>query len=183
MSYLKDNYYVLYSFFENAYVRWLRVLLFFLIGIFVYTFRENAQIVFKVLPFYGYLILQELFIFQKLNRRLPAHKINENSLSPEEFLDYNSRFISKNKSIKEILRQLLKDNEVRYFNSLLSLKNPTFDANFSPKTLFDKTLEVTKKVKGGYIHGIDIYASFLLLCDETEKVLFNKGISEEDILV
>lgn len=183
MKSFNDNYYVLYAFFNNVYIRWLRVFIFFLIGIFVYVFRENAQIVFKVLPLYGFLLLQELFIFQKLNKRHPVHKINDNSLSPEEFLDYNSRFISKNKSVKEILHQLLHENEVRYFNDLLSLQDTVSDTNFDTKALFEKALETAKKVKGAYIHGIDIYAAFLLLSDETEKVLFNEGISEEDILV
>lgn len=179
----RDNYHVLYAFFNNVYIRWLRVFSFFLIGFFVYIFRENVEIVSKVLPLYGFLLLQELFIFQKLNKKLPSHKITESSINPEEFFDYNSRFISKNKSVKEILHQLLHENEVRYFNDLLSFKDTVSDVNFDTKTLFEKALDTVKKVKGEYIHGIDMYASFLLLSDEANKMLFNAGISEEDVLV
>ena len=79
---MQNNFYFLYYFFDNPLIRWVRVLLFLLIGIIVYLKIHDGGFVIRILPLYFFLILQELFIHFKLENGSPSKKVSDDVVPP-----------------------------------------------------------------------------------------------------
>lgn len=178
----EKNLFELYEFFNNPVVRWVRVFLFFVVGLIVFVFRHNAFIVVGFIPTYGIMILQELFIFQKLNKYRPINKITQESLNPTDYFTFHVRALVRNKNIPQIISELQEEEHVKYFAHILGVNLEVKEGGFDINTLFAKSLEVSKKVNATYINDVDIFASYLLLLDQKDKILFNQGTTEDDVL-
>lgn len=180
---MNNNFYFLYFFFDNPFIRWARVLIFIIIGIIVWINLENADLVIKLLPVYFLLILQEIFIHFSLENRHPSKKVTDQYSHVIECVEFKTRaHLERHTDTAKIMHELLQEHDVKYFNRLLDdvdLKNfiqvPEEDA-------LKKAQELVVSMNGSYIHAVDIYVSYLILLDTTSKELFNKGIEEKDIL-
>lgn len=181
---MKNNFYFLYYFFDNVYVRWVRALIFFAIGIFVYVNLGNGQLVIHILPLYLLLILQELFIHFKLENSLPQKKITDSVTHVIECVDFKTRaHLERHPKIEQAIREICRESEVKYFNKLLNYSLPFLQETISEEEILQKASTTVSNMRGIYIHAVDIYASYLLLLDKQTKTLFNNDISEKDILV
>jgi ATP-dependent Clp protease ATP-binding subunit ClpC len=180
---MKNNYYFLYYFFDNQTIRWLRVFIFFGIGLIVYFNLENPTLIIHILPVYFVLILQEFFIHFKLENSRPQKKISDNLKHVIECTDFKSRVIlERHRVFEDAIKQILDIGEVRYFNKLLNYKYEDAKVSISEEEVLQKASEIVKSVNGSYIHGLDIYASYLILLDRKTKTLFNSNIDEKDIV-
>lgn len=177
------HYYFLYFFFTNKFIRWLRVGLFFCIGIIVYLNLNNSALVISLLPVYFLLILQELYIHFKLEEGLPISTVKNNSRSIMESVDFRARaLLENNDDLQEIISDLCHQNDIKYFNSLLSIPKDVGNILIDEEVLLSNAKDLVESTGGLYIHGLDIYASYLLLSDVSSKILFNNDIEKEDIL-
>jgi len=180
---MNNNYYFLYYFFDNPVIRWLRVFIFFGIGLIVYFNLKNPIFIIHLLPVYFVLILQEFFIHFKLENSSPYKKISDNVLHVIECTDFKTRIVlERKKTILEVIVVLLGEAEIRYFNKLLQYSYKKTEANITEEQVLQKAAELVLTVEGSYIHGIDVYASYLLLLDSQTKTLFENGIDEKDIV-
>lgn len=180
---MKDNKYFLYYFFDNPFIRWLRVLAFFLIGFFVYLNISDTVLIIRVLPIYFVLILQEFFIHFKLEISFPKKKITEEYKHIIECVDYKTRvLLERHKMMNDVFEELSNLSEVKFLNRLLDIKIEKPTSDISENEVLDKVISVVSSLKGIYVHGVDIYVAYLLLLDEKEKVLFNNDLDEKDVL-
>ncbi len=180
---MKNNYYFLYYFFDNSVIRWLRVLIFFGIGVIVYFNLKNPTFIMHLLPVYFVLILQEFFIHFKLENSIPSKKISDNVLHVIECADFKTRAIlERKKTVAEVIKELLGEGEVKYFNKLLQYSYAKNEVDISEEHVLQKAAALVHTVEGSYIHGVDVYAAYLLLLDSQNKTLFEKGIDEKDII-
>jgi ATP-dependent Clp protease ATP-binding subunit ClpC len=180
---MRDNFYFLYYFFDNPYIRWIRVAAFFFIGFFVYINLGNEAIVLRILPLYFVLILQEFFIHFKLENSIPPKRITDSFTHPIECVDFKTRvLLERYARIEDVLQEIIKNHEVAYFNRLLHYSFVASNTSISEENLLKKATEIVKIVNGKYIHSIDIYVSYLLLLDNDSKTLFQNDITKEDVL-
>lgn len=180
---MKNNYYFLYYFFDNSVIRWLRVFIFFGIGVIVYFNINNPVFIIHLLPAYFILILQEFFIHFKLENSPPSKKISDNPLHVIECTDFKTRVIlEREKAMAEVIRELLGEGEVKYFNKLLQFSFAKSDVDIFEEQVLQKAATLVSSVEGSYIYGIDIYAAYILLLDSQNKTLFEKGIDEKDVI-
>lgn len=174
-----NNFYTLYSFFNLGIVQWIRVFVFLLLGCIVFLNISNTQFVLLLVPVYFILIIQELFIFLKLNTTHPLQTVqNGNDIS---CVDFQTRVILERYGIQKGIEKLKTTPEVKSFLKLLLVDFPIADI-VTQEELFGKAGGLVNQASGKYIHAIDIFASYLLIAEEKQKVLFEKEIAKEDVI-
>lgn len=180
---MKNNYYFLYYFFDSAPVRWVRVAIFFLIGILVYFNLSSEDLIIRLLPFYFFLLLQELFIHFKLESRYPAKKVTDTYSHVIECVDFKTRaHLERHPVMERVIKELLHEHEIKYLNKLLNYTFEKPQTEIAEEDVLGKAKEIVLSVQGKYIHAVDIYVAYLLLANKQEKILFNKEIDETDML-
>lgn len=180
---MKDNFYFLYYFFDNPAVRWIRVLTFFAIGFLVYMNLGNSLFVVHLLPLYFFLILQEFFIHINLENSIPSKKITDNNQHIIKSVDFKTRSqLERNNDISKVIKEFQGESDIKYFNNLLGINFEFSDNTIQEEEVLKKAKEIVEKVDGIYIHSIDVYAAYLLLLDEKERVLFQNDINLGDVL-
>lgn len=180
---MRNNFYFLFYFFDNPIIRWLRVAVFLVIGILVYLNIQNSDFVIRLLPVYFLLILQEFFIHFKLENTNPQKNIKDGISHPIEIVDYKTRSkLERQNIIEKVIEKLLSESEVKYFNRLLRFSYKKTNTVISEEQLLRKSLELVNSVKGKYIHGIDLYVSYLMLIDESQKILLENDVTKEDLI-
>lgn len=180
---MKNNYYYLYYFFDNAITRWIRVLLFFGIGVVVYLHLKDTAFIIRLLPLYFLMILQEVFIHFKLENSNPSKRITDNTSHIIECVDFKTRAkLERYSIIEKLIKSLLSDSEIRYFNKLLNYSHNIYEVSITEDQILKKAANLVSKMGGSYIHNVDIYASYLLLLDDINKTLFQKDIDEKDVI-
>lgn len=181
---MHNNLYFLYYFFDSVIIRWLRVLLFFIIGILVYLNSGNINFIIQILPIYFFLILQEFFIHFKLEESVPAKKVSDEFRHVIDCVDFKIRVkLERHQSIESVIRDLLHQHDVKYFNSLLGIAPDFKSSSLLEGDILEKAKLLVLQVSGKYIHGIDFYAAYLLLLDSQNKILFDNDVVEEDVVV
>lgn len=180
---MNSRYYFLYYFFDSPIIRWLRVLLFFFIGLIVLFNLGNLQLITMILPIYFLLILQEFFIHFKLENTSPKSSVKDNYRNVFDCVDFKTRAIfERKKSTKKIFQETSSTLEVKLFKKLLGMKQIHMEDEIEEKTVLGRTKEVVESVGGTHIHAVDIFASCLLLMNEKSKILPDLGIEEKDVL-
>ncbi len=181
---MHNNYYYLYYFFDNPIIRWLRVLIFFGIGILVYFNLSDVAFIMRLLPIYFFLILQEFFIHFKLENSPPQRTIHDAVKHIIEAVDYKTRaHLERFAKVEDVMGNLLHTSEIKYFNRLLGHSYKRNEMTIDEEQVLLKAGQLVKSVGGNNIHGIDIYAAYLLLEDEIDKSLFQSEIFEKDIVI
>ncbi len=180
---MRNNFYFLFYFFDNPIIRWLRVAVFLVIGILVYLNIQNSDFVIRLLPVYFLLILQEFFIHFKLENTNPQKNTKDGISHPIEIVDYKTRSkLERQNIIEKVIEKLLSESEVKYFNRLLRFSYKKTNIVISEEQLLRKSLELVNSVKGKCIHGIDLYVSYLMLIDESQKILLENDVTKEDLI-
>lgn len=179
---MKYKLYSLYSFFNSDIIQWARVLSFLILGIAAYLFRENGDIVLRIIPLYFILIVQELFIFWKLNISRPIKKISDNKNNLIESVDFRTRMLLQRHGVVGGLKKIKNTDEVKNLTQFLHADFPIEDI-VSLDELLHQASEIVAYSYGKYIHAIDIYVSYLLLAEVKGKMLFEKEIDKEDVML
>ncbi len=171
-----------YDLFNNTPIQWIRVGVFLALGIIVYVNIHNPSAIFFLIPLYFILIIQELFIFTKLNNSLPLNTVKNEKNNILETVDFSTRALLQHNSVLNGLRKIQEKSEVKELIILLGMDIPIQDISISQEELLNKAWELVNELDGKYIHAIDIYTSYLLLADEKNKLLFEKEIERKDII-
>lgn len=180
---MQNNFYFLYYFFDNILIRWIRVLLFFLVGIIVYLKLHDGGFVIRILPLYFVLILQELFIHFKLENGSPAKTVSDDVVHPIESVEFKVRaHLERHTEMEKVIHELLHEESVVYFNKLINLSYKPQDLKILEDDVLKKASDLVKAMKGKYIHTLDIYVAYLLLVDEQNKMLFKADITSDDVV-
>ncbi len=177
-----NKYYFLYYFFDNPVIRWVRVVIFLGVGLFVYLNLENPLLILKLLPVYFVLILQELFIHFKLENAKPLMTIHDDINHSIDTVEYRMRSILERiDDTKKVIHEISGDSEIKYLLRLLNI-NPEVTENINEENLLRKAYTLVMKVGGKNIHPIDIFVAYLILQDQITKNLYNNEITEFDVV-
>lgn len=175
------NYFNYYRFFNSTGVRWMRVSVFFVFAIVVFLLRGNSSIVFFMIPLYFLLLLQEAFIYFKLNKKAPLHTVND-AHNVNESMTYSARFAYGSPNIHGMVKTIEHNKEVVFLRNNLEVSFDLSQIPLDKVLLLQKASDLVKVVRGKYIHEIDIYCAALLMANETHHILSNALLKEKDIL-
>lgn len=177
----KDKYYLLYKIFRSNEFKILRLLSFTVLFVLFFLFWGYEKLLIPVIYCFGILITQEIFILKKLGDN-SVFGVSSNEVASRELLVNKLRFIVESKKEKSLIEELEKDYGVIFLKQLLGTHN--IKGNSIPdQALFDEALSLIKKVNSQKITTLDVYAAYLILADVNEKVLFNLGLTPDDVLV
>ena len=158
--------------------------MFFGVGIFVYLNMHNPTLIVSQLPLYFLLVLQEFYIHFKLEEGLPGKKISQNISHPIECVDFKTRAkLERHTKVANTIKDLIFEHDIKYFNLQLEISNFEINADVNEEELLREAANLVQATNGNYIHGIDVYSAYLLLSDRQTQLLFNKGVTREDVLI
>ena len=176
----KIDFFYYYEFYSSSLIRIIRFLILFGVALLL-IFLKDQVVVFRVLLFiYTWFLVNEIFIYFKINSSKPAETVDQVSGHPEKAILFSARKIISNKDSNEILRKLVQEKEVEFLIDKLGGYKLEI-VNFDKQQLLVRALELAKIVQGTYISSADIFAAFLLISEKETKTLLDKELTENDL--
>ncbi len=162
-------------------MRFLRLVI--LIGLAVLIVINYDQfIIFRLLLIvYTVFLVNEIFIYFKLNKCFPYISVLDTSADFEKSSLFKTRKALSNKHTSLAIQSLLKEQDVSFFLSRIGAGIEKAH-EVDKKVLFEKSLEVCRQVQGTYVTSVDVVAAYLLMTEEQTKILFTQEITENDLL-
>lgn len=178
---MKANYFVLYRFYNEPVIRVVRFAA--LIGLSAFLVISYSQVIFPfLLVLYNWFLINEIFIYFKINKSYPSVYVSKNQGSFEEALLFKTRkILVGSNNFTSIIHKLKGEHDVRFFSDKLGGYSPS-PVVVDKSTLIAKAGELAQKVKGIYITPSDVFAAYLLLTEDKTKTLLEKELSEKDLL-
>ncbi len=159
-----------------------RALLFIVLTLVLLLFVDEPSVLLRILPLYLIFLLQELFIHKKLERIHPEKNVNDaNDLIDATVFDIRSE-LSSSKSAFTLVESLLISKKGKFIRERISPELKLTDANITKDALLDKASALVKALEGKYITSLDIITAYLLLQEESARILQDNNLNEKDLL-
>jgi ATP-dependent Clp protease ATP-binding subunit ClpC len=133
---------------------------------------------------FSLVLMWEIFFEFKIARLLPKTKVGQAKNSLDSFTLLALGIFLANSKTKGIIKNLLASQKQIAFileKSGLSKKEIQF-AEIDKKQLADYAMELVKTLKGSYVTTMDLFVAYLLLTEDTTKLLFQKQLKKEELL-
>ena len=131
--------------------------------------------------FLGIFIMFEIFFRYKIFRKNPTVKIKENDCKNllESFtikaLDLYFHSFS--------LERIIKDKSVKFMLEKCEIEKKDLKSiSLSKDEIVKKAFDLAARMHAAYVLPVDVFAAYLLLCEDQTKLLFSKKLKENDIL-
>lgn len=175
----------LYAFYRSAFMRAVRLLIFFILGTYLLSaFSTNTSPKFALFLMNIFIML-EVFYHFKISRLRPSmtvqqsdedHALNTCTLAVLYAL-YTAQ------SAEELVRRLLRSKQANFLLERIpinpeELPHTTIEA----LTLLRSTLKIAKLAGGIYITPADVMATYLLLTEDQSRLLFSKKIKQNELI-
>ena len=174
------NYALIYFLYKSWIIYILRLKALFLLWLFL----SNPQNIY--LFFLSLLLIAEVFMRFKVLRMEPEKEVSKND-GKDILVSFTLKALGSttfNKNSVRIVRKLIKTRPVKFLLTKSDILNET-ELKFIDVPM-DKVLnnafEIVKLIKGKYVTTVDITASYILLCEDTSRLLFNKNLKKEEFL-
>lgn len=139
------------------------------------------------LPFFLFssILILEVFVYFKVGKVKPK-KISKVAKNKLDLLDAFTLWAIKpflNKNFGSGLTFLMNQKSVQFILDKSDIKREEvriFDVGYDELSSFAFTL--AKKLGGKFVTTMDVFASYLMLCEEKTKLLFNKNLKKDDLL-
>ncbi len=171
-------------FFRKAYVRSIRLLIFFfLISIIIYLFSQNESLRIPLFLLNLFLI-NEIFFRYKISKIVPKLTVDKNNGEKiyESFtMPALSLFLNEN-TTPAIIRRLFKYPAVRCFMQKTNMNEKDIAMQaLATQALASSALEVAKTFKGKFVTTLDIFIAYLMFTESESKLLFAKQLKTDDL--
>lgn len=146
-------------------------------------FSVGDPVVFRILlVIYTIYLVNEIFIYFKVDRMFPLEQISKNGGNIEKSVLFKSRniFTTYKKSI-QIVQLLMREHDVAFlFSKIAAAYTPSVDVEKTQ--LLSKAFDVAKQAGGDYVTSADMVVAYLLLTEDSSKFLLSQELTEKDIL-
>ena len=174
---------MLYYFYENLIIKILRFLIIIFLSIFISIGFLNHS--FPKLPIFIFslFIMLEVFFEFKVGKVTPKNKVVETKEPLDAFtLPALSSFLGK-KTAKEVIKSLLGKPQINFMLKKADISKKEIEfVDLDKKELASYAFELVKTLKGNYITTMDIFAAYIILCEDKTKLLFNKNLKKEEFM-
>lgn len=175
------NYSDLYRFYNTAMMKALRLLVLFGLAILLIISYELILSFTLVLWIYTLFLVNEIFIFYKVNKMYPRETVEVNNGSPINSMLFVTRKVVHFQNIGKMVERLQRQQDVAFLiHRMGGYAYAYVEIDFSELNV--SALEITKKVGGSYITSADVFVAYLLLSESGSHVLRSLELTENDLL-
>ncbi|MEK7551464.1 MAG: ATP-dependent Clp protease ATP-binding subunit [Patescibacteria group bacterium] len=171
------------SFYNSLILKALRaVLLIALIPLSIYSLTDVLYPNLIILALSIFLVFEIFFKF-KVGKLTPKLEIAKNSQDPLDSFTLLalSTFVTSNNT-KSLVENLLKKPQVKFILEKANIEKKDLQIiDFDQKELANKAFLVAKTVNGKFVTTMDLIVAYLLLSEESSKLLFTKELKPEDL--
>ncbi len=185
MVFAMKEYALVYFVYTNFYVRLFRIL-FFVMQLWIIgsnltngLYAKNSS--FSLLSVF---LMLEVFFRFKISRMLPKLSVANNTGNIEESVTIQARaLLHGHRTTKSIVLALLKEKKVQFvLEKANSNKKEVTLLPIAKEELLQRASIVAKQQNGQFITMIDLFTAYMLLTEEQTKLLFTKGLKQEEFL-
>jgi ATP-dependent Clp protease ATP-binding subunit ClpC len=175
----------LYLYFKKAYIRSVRLFIFFfLISLVLYQVASHQSPKIALFLFNLFLI-NEIFFSYKINKATPSLTVNNKgkNIYDSFTLPAVCIFLSE-KSTHNVAKKLLKYPHIRRLLQKTDIREKDIidhPVPLSMEVLKKSSLEVSKTLHGKFVTTLDIFVAYLMLTEETTKLFFSKQLKTDDL--
>ena len=178
---MTDRYFEVYLLTHSRIGKIVRFLLFLLAILLVYLSFTQA-VNFRIsISFLALVIINELFIEHLASVR-PREKVQKDLKDPKNALMFTARKnIENTKNVFEIVKKATSRNDVAFFKQKLGLEKIE-EAQISKEEFLKQAQELVVWIEGTYITDVDLFASYVLLSEDTTHFLQDNELNNDDVI-
>ena len=180
MNIKKIDLFYYYEFYSSSLIRIIRLLILFGVAALLIFLKDQVVVVRILLFVYTWFLVNEVFIYFKIDSSKPSETASEVSGHPEKAMLFSARKSISHRNPNEIIKKLMQEKEVEFLMDKLG-RYTLKEVNFDKQELLVRSLELTKIVQGLYISPADVFAAFLLLTEIKTQILLQKELTENDL--
>lgn len=147
------------------------------------VFSVNDALVFRILlVIYTVYLVNEIFIYFKIDKILPSELLSKNGGNFEKSILFKPRNIfTTYKKSTQVIQLLMREPDVAFLLSKIAASyTPSIDVEKSQ--LLSKAFDVAKKVGGDYVASADMVVAYLLSTENATKFLLSQELTENDVM-
>ncbi len=129
---------------------------------------------------YTLFLINEIFIYFKLNKSFPRFLVIDNKANFEGSTLFKTKKIMSGRNLFSNLHDLFKEIDVAFLIERIGGTMQSYE-QVDLKILYEKSLEVARRSGGKYITSADVAVAYLLITEEKTKYLFQQEITENDL--
>lgn len=171
----------MYRFYNSAVMRVFRLIVLFGLGVLLIISYELVLSFVVVLWIYTLFLINEIFIFCKVNKMYPQVLVSENKGNALDSTLFNVRWVFHKNNAREIILGLEKKQDLLFLIHRMGGYTYT-DTQVDLSSVFLKSLEVVQRVQGNYITSADIFVSFLLVTEQETHLLDSLELTQNDLV-
>jgi len=164
-------------------IKILRFGIFLVLTLLILSSYQNGMNLKQFIFVFSIFLMFEVFFKFKISKQSPKSIVLETKVVLDAFtLEALSIFGSKNKTT-DVIKSLLHTPTIIFMlgKSDILAKEIQF-IEIQKQDLANYAFELAKNLKGKYVTTMDIFAAYLLLTEDTTKLLFNKKLKKEELM-
>lgn len=178
---MKEQYFELYCIVNSTGAKIVRLLLFFVSIVFLFLQLRNALDLKLPLAIFALILINELFI-EHLKKIKPQSKVLKDSQNPKNSIVFSARQdFEKAKDSFSLVHEIKNNASVKFFREKLGL-GKIEASDISKEELLKQALEDAIWVEGEYITEVDLFASYVLLSEESTRFLQSNNLNKDDVV-
>lgn len=172
----------IYHWYNNLLTEVIRILLFFLLFIFIVL--SNG---YKIYPnifitLFGLFIMFELYFSQKIAKFTPKAVSENNGDILDSFSIEALAVFETHGNTSSIIKTLMHFPQINFIVSKCGATNKDVPLiNADKKILAKSAFDLAKSLKGNFVTTMDLFAAYLLITEADSKFLFDRKLKEEDL--
>lgn len=173
----------LYKFLTSKEIFFLRIIFFIALIIISLLFVDEYEFLIRIIPIYFLFFLQELFIQKKLEKTFPSKNVNNaNDIREAMVFEVRADFDS-NQNVYEIVKAYSQTKKGKFLLEKInpSLKLEKFE--IGKEEVINKAKQVVQMLNANYIYTLDIMIAYILVQEETSKILQSNNLNEKDLII
>ena len=179
---MKNNFYTLYKILNSPIVLFVRITVFVVLILMLYLNLQSPDMLLRLL-FLGFVvILNELFIFEKINKTAPREKV-VHTKNAVDCLNFSLKRLFEDHEIAYILQTVSKNSAAMLLQKKIGIQIPTGEfESIDKQELLDELQSIVLAVKGNYIYHVDVCAAVFIILNKKQKILQEHELNSTDIL-
>ena len=176
----------LHLYFQKAYIKSIRLFIFFFLTSLITYQVSNNQSPRIALFLFNLFLINEIFFRYKINKMVPHLTVNNKK--GKNVCDYftlpaASVFLSE-KNTHAVIKKIIKYPHIKRLLQKANIQEKEILAHnisISMKVLASSSLEVSRALHGKFVTTLDIYVAYLMLTEGETKLFFAKQLKTDDL--
>ena len=174
----------LHLYFKKAYIKSIRLFIFFFLTSLVVYQVSNNQSPRIALFLFNLFLINEIFFRYKINKMTPVLTVNNNKNIYDSFTLPALSLILSGKNTHKVVKKLIKYPQIKRLLQKANIQEKDIvmhSITISMEVLKTSSLEVSKTLHGKFVTTLDIFFAYLMLTEKETKLFFAKQLKTDDL--